>query len=214
MSNLCIMANSCRRRKNDTIFTPKPLALRMIEVCNITPEMKVLDPCYGGGVFYENFPECNKSWCEIDKGKDFFDETDRYDLIIGNPPFSMFSKWLQQTVKLTDRFYYIFGAMNFTDYRITEISKLGFNISRIDSFTVDYWFGGGFAVMFERRPDSIISVFGRFCCDVCGKRCNRGTTGFSFNECSPKPERKSRKKIKEIVESPLSSPVCASSANS
>lgn len=183
-------SNLCRVRKNDTIYTPKPLAIKMIEVCNITPDMKVLDPCYGGGAFYDNFPECDKHWCEIDKGKDFFDETERYDLIIGNPPFSLFTKWIEHTVKLTDRFYYIFGIFNLTPFRIIELAKLGFNITRFDIVTVDYWFGTSYAVMFERKPATIVNAFGRFFCDVCGKRCNRGAKGFSFNECSPKPEKK------------------------
>lgn len=197
MSGIVGQANSFRIRKNDRIYTPKPLAIKMIEACNITPEMKVLDPCYGGGVFYDNLPECNKSYCEIEKGKDFFAETERYDLIIGNPPFSLFTKWLDHTIKLTDRFYYIFGCLNLTNGRIDRLKTLGFNITRLDVFAVDYWFGNAYAIMFERTPTAIINSFGRFYCDVCGIKCNRGSKGFSFNECSPKPERKSRKKITE-----------------
>tara|TARA_R110000787_G_scaffold38287_2_gene96630 strand:- start:2459 stop:2650 length:192 start_codon:yes stop_codon:yes gene_type:complete len=47
-----------RQKANDVIFTPKPVAELMIKMCNIQPNDKVLDPSKGGGVFFDNLPEC------------------------------------------------------------------------------------------------------------------------------------------------------------
>ena len=58
---------------NDIIYTPKPVAELMIGLCEITSNMKVLDPSRGGGVFYDNLPDyCIKDYCEIEENKDFF----------------------------------------------------------------------------------------------------------------------------------------------
>ena len=77
------VSNSIKNRstKNDVIYTPKPIALKMISMCNITPDMKVLDPSKGKGVFFDNLPKCNKDWCEITDNKDFFKYNERVDLV-------------------------------------------------------------------------------------------------------------------------------------
>lgn len=202
MSSLNARANVSRVKKNDVIYTPKPVALRMIELCNITPDMKVLDPCYGGGVFYENLPDCDKHWCEIAKGKDFFSETDKYDLIIGNPPYSLWSKWIDHTIKLTDKFCYIFGYLNFTPFRIEELMQKGFGITHLTYVQVDWWFGSSVLAIFERNKPSIVQTLPRVFCDVCGKKCNRGTAGYSWNECSPKPGKKKKQTTATITVTP------------
>jgi hypothetical protein len=164
----------------------------MIGMCGITPDMRVLDPCYGAGAFYDNLPECRKSYCEIDMGHDFFDEAGRYDLIIGNPPFSLWSKWLEHTIKLTDKFCYIFGAMNLTPFRIDELETAGFSLVQLASVKVEYWFGTQWIAIFEKHRPSILTTLPtfRFNCDVCGERCLRGVAGRPMNACCPKPKRK------------------------
>ena len=96
-----------RKTANDVILTPKKLAEDMIKLCNIKSTDKVLDCSLGKGIFYNNFPECNKDWCEIEKGRDFFEYTKgkKYDWIIGNPPYSLWDKWLEHTCEITDKFY-------------------------------------------------------------------------------------------------------------
>lgn len=200
MSAVVSRVNECRVKKNDIIYTPKPVALKMIEMCGITPDMKVLDPCLGGGVFYDNLPPCDKHWCEIEKDKDFFSETERYDLIIGNPPFSLWSKWLEHTIKLTDKFCYIFGGLNLTTPRLLKLQSAGYGITKMCVLTVDYWFGNAFIVVFEKNKPSFVDVIPPVYCDVCNSRCNRGSPGYSYNECSPKPEKKPRKKNDAKIE--------------
>ena len=176
-----------KKSSNDIYYTPLPVARIMIEMCDITPEMSVLDPCFGGGVFYDNLPECKKEWCEIEKGKDFFSETKRYDLIIGNPPFSMWDKWLDHTMNLTDKFCYIMGIGNLTDFRVRNILSRGYGITKMHILKVNWWFGSQYIVVFEKNKPSIMTVEPkRVYCDICGKRCNRGLNGNDKNQCFAK----------------------------
>jgi hypothetical protein len=176
------IGDTCRKRKNDVVYTPLSLAKKMIEMCDITPDMKVLDPSVGEGVFYDNLPECTKHWCEITKGRDFFDETEKYDLIIGNPPYSIWTKWLEHTIRITDKFCYIFGAMNMTPDRIMKIQNAGFGITQMLMVDVRHWFAYSFAVVFERQKPSIMTVLPTIKCE-CGKSCGRGAKGKSPNKC-------------------------------
>lgn len=180
-------ANNIKNKtsKNDVYYTPYPVVKRMIDMCEITEDMEVLDPCYGAGAFFENLPKCNKEWCEIEKGKDFFNETKRYDLIIGNPPYSMWDKWIEHTMKLTDKFCYIFGVMNLTPIRLKQIMNNGYGMTKIEILKIDWWFGSSFLIVFEKYKPSIMSITSeRIYCDICNKRCKRGRGGNNVNECT------------------------------
>jgi hypothetical protein len=178
-----------RKVPNDVFYTPKSVVLEMVEMCNITPDMKVLDPCKGGGVFYDNLPECNKDWCEITDGKDFFDYKDKVDLVISNPPFSLWDKWLEHTCEITDKFCYIMGIMNLTDPRIRDLHKKGFGITAIRWCSVDWWFSRSIIIIVERNKPSIISVSPKVHYCECGRRCGRGLRGNNPNICFNKTEK-------------------------
>ena len=176
-----------RKEANDRIYTPKPVALKMIEMCNLKEGDTVLDPSYGGGVFYDNLPEyVNKEWCEIDKGKDFFEYDKKVDFIIGNPPYSTLNKWLDKTMDLTDKFCYILG-FNLTDTRLKKITERGYGITRMHIIDIDWWFGHSFIVLFEKNKPSIITAEPiKIICDICCRRCKRGRLGNKPNDCSNK----------------------------
>ena len=185
MSNKIGNTIKCRSKANDVIFTPKPVALKMIEVCNITPEMSVLDCSKGAGIFYDNLHPCNKSWCEIQEGKDFFDTKEKVDLIIGNPPYSVWDKWLEHTAKLTNKFCFLFGFLNLTRRRVKRMFDLGFGITYMHLLEVDWWFGRSFIVIFERNKPSIMSVDNApVLCDICNTKCGRGRNGRDLNVCT------------------------------
>ena len=192
-----------KQKPNDVVFTPLKLAKMMIELCDIQPTDKVLDPSKGKGVFYNNLPECNKSWCEITEGVDFFTLTDcrHYDLIIGNPPYSMWNDWITHTIKLNPkRFCYIWGTCNLTPKRLSVIRNAGYIITNFHLCKVDWWFSPSFIVLFEKgnEEDSVLSFTAKaFFCDICGKggegkkKCGRGRTRivdgvkkkYGMNEC-------------------------------
>ena len=184
-----LQSKEYKLKPNDIIFTPKPVAELMIKMCNIQPTDKVLDPSKGGGVFFNNLPECDKSYCEITEDIDYFEASGKYDLIIGNPPYSLWNKWLDKTMELTDKFCYIFGVMNLTSHRLKRIYEKGYVIKKFHILAVDYWFSMSFAVLFEKgEPNESVIDFSseRFYCDICGKRCGRGLKGNSYNECYAK----------------------------
>lgn len=88
----------------DVVYTPEPVALDMIDY--FKPNGRILDPCKGGGVFLDNLPD-GSEWCEITEGKDFLRFNDKIDWIIGNPPYSMFAKWIYHSMSLADNFVYL-----------------------------------------------------------------------------------------------------------
>tara|TARA_Y100000389_G_scaffold202052_1_gene246357 strand:- start:171 stop:749 length:579 start_codon:yes stop_codon:yes gene_type:complete len=182
------IGNAIQQRKtaNDKIYTPKTVALKMIDMCDLKEDDTVLDPSYGGGVFYDNLPEyVNKEWCEIEKGKDFFEYDKKVDCIIGNPPYSLWNKWLEHTMKLTDKFCYIFGILNLTDKRVRKIIDNGYGITKMHLLYVDWWFGPSYLVVFQKNKPSIMSVEpNRVLCDICNRRCKRGLNGNNPNECT------------------------------
>jgi len=166
-----------RKNANDIIYTPQPLAKLMIDLCNIKPNDKVLDPSKGAGVFYDNLPSCIKDYCEITENKDFFKYDKPVDIIIGNPPYSLWTSWLEHTIKLKpQKFCYIFGQMNLTIPRLKQIEKGGYNMSKIHLCKVWWWFGHSFVCVFEKtNKNSIMSYSKCFYCE-CGKSCKRGKT--------------------------------------
>ena len=171
---------------NDIIYTPKPVALIMIKLCKIKSGSKVLDPSKGGGVFYDNLPtNCIKDYCEITENKDFFDYNDNVDLIIGNPPYSLWDKWIEHTMKITNKFCYILGCFNFTDARVRKILNNGFGITKIHLLKIDWWYSPSYIVIFEKDKKSIISVENKvILCDICNGRCKRGRAGNNANTCT------------------------------
>lgn len=184
IKNIC---NKIKNRKtaNDVIYTPKPIVLKTIEMCDITKNMIVLDPSKGAGAFYDNLPECNKDYCEIQENKDFFNYNKKVDLIIGNPPFSKWTEWIKHTMELTDKFCYIMGCINFTDRRIKYIINNGYGITKFHLFKVDWWFAHSYIILFEKGKKSIITVEDNIIlCDICNKKCKRGRKGNDPNICS------------------------------
>lgn len=74
-------------KANDKIFTPKPIAAKIISLCPFEGGQTVLDGFKGGGAFYNQYPEnIEKDWCEIDEGRDFFDYRSPINWIVSNPP--------------------------------------------------------------------------------------------------------------------------------
>lgn len=173
-----------RNKPNDVIFTPLPVVLKMIEMCNITPDMNVLDCSAGTNkIFYNNLPSCNKYYCEILEDKDFFLETKHYDLIIGNPPFSIWTKWIKHTLTICDKFCYIMGNMNFSNSRLNLINDANFGLTKFHIVNIDWWFGSSFCLLFEKNKPSIITADNNIVLCECGKKCGRGKKSGSANLC-------------------------------
>jgi hypothetical protein len=88
----------------DIVYTPKEVVKDIMDW--LQPKGICLDPCFGDGAFFEQMPD-GADWCELRKGRDFFDYNKRVDWIIGNPPYSIFEDWLRHSFELANDVAYI-----------------------------------------------------------------------------------------------------------
>ena len=117
---------------NDVFYTPVEIAVEMMEMAELKPGDHVLEPCYGGGVIYNLIPDyCDKEWCEIEKGRDFFDYTGTPTHIITNPPFSLFTRFIEKMIELQPQtITLLFGCMNMSLPRINLLIDAGYTITK------------------------------------------------------------------------------------
>lgn len=95
-----------KKSDSDKVYTPETIAKIIINEFDLSG--KVLDPCRGKGAFYDNLPETvSKEWCELDAGKDFFEYNEKVDWIISNPPYSVFTRWLEHSFEIADNIVYL-----------------------------------------------------------------------------------------------------------
>jgi len=89
---------------NDVVFTPNHIAKHIIDMYK--PSGKCLDPCMGEGAFYNYLPE-DSDWCEITKGRDFFDYNNHVDWIVTNPPYSNFNEFMEHSFEIADNVVFL-----------------------------------------------------------------------------------------------------------
>ena len=119
---------------NDLVMTPVAVAKATIALYDIPSGSLILDPCRGDGAFYDNYPEdCDKQWCEITEGRDFFDRLNYADWIITNPPYSILDEFLTKSFEIADNIVFLIPLSKmFSSFRrIREILGYG-NIVSID----------------------------------------------------------------------------------
>lgn len=83
-------------RGDDVVLTPDWVAKEVVK--RFQPKGKILDPCSGEGAFLKYMPKAE--WCEIRKGRDFFEWKTKMDWIVSNPPYSIFRPFLLHSFTL------------------------------------------------------------------------------------------------------------------
>ena len=106
----------------DIVYTPDWVARDMVE--HFKPTGKILEPSCGDGVFLKYLPTAE--WCEIEKGRDFFAYNEQVNWIVGNPPYSVFSKWLGHSFDIAENIVYLIP--------LTRLFNSGFFIKRLLSW--------------------------------------------------------------------------------
>lgn len=102
MANKIVKANKTKiGGVNDKVYTPETIAKQLINLLPIKDTDMVLEPCMGVGSFYNNLPGI-KDWCEIDKGRDFFEYSTKVDWIVTNPPYSIFDQFVTHCFDISD----------------------------------------------------------------------------------------------------------------
>lgn len=111
----------------DKIYTPENVAKTIINLCPIKETDTVLDAFAGKKVFYDNYPKCIKSWCEIDDGVDFFEYKTPIDWIITNPPYSILEDVLKHSFEIAQNVVYLLPLSKLVSSmgRIRQISAYG-----------------------------------------------------------------------------------------
>ncbi len=118
-------------KSNDEVMTPDYLAKRVVEY--FRPRGKILEPCSGDGAFLKYFP--NAEWCEINKGKDFFDFNEKVRWIITNPPWSKIRDFLKHSMEISENVVFLMTINHlWTKARLRDIKEAGFGVRKIIMF--------------------------------------------------------------------------------
>jgi len=153
------IANQIKQRKtpNDKIYTPRRLAQHCISITPIEPGDFLLDAFAGHNAFYDLYPEGPKDWCEIDRGRNFFDWVKPVDWIITNPAYSILGATFEHSLEICRKgFGYLIGIHNLTPYRIEMANKAGFGLTGIHMCKVYDWFSMTLYVQFQKdKPNTI-----------------------------------------------------------
>ena len=103
MSQLSLLPQA--KTPKDVVYTNDEVAKDIIS--HFAPFGFLLDPCKGDGAFYNNFPDCQKDYCEIAEGKDFYNWNKKVDWVIGNPPYSIFHEFLKHAFSISDNVVFL-----------------------------------------------------------------------------------------------------------
>ena len=114
--------------RNDVVMTPREVAKSLIE--HFKPNGIILEPCSGDGAFLDYLP--NAEWCEVTKGRDFFEYEKKVDWIITNPPWSIFRPFLIKSLTVADNIVFLIPIVHFFGKaRLREIYKYNFGFKEI-----------------------------------------------------------------------------------
>jgi len=146
--------------ERDEYATPKWLAKECLKklAAVVEDEQSILDPCTGSGVWFRELGNfCNSNglsptklhYCEILEGLDFYKCTDNYDIIVGNPPFSQLTKWLNWSIQRSNNLIaYLLPASALNYKRLSMMEDFGFNLIAMHSFPNPKEWELGFAHFF------------------------------------------------------------------
>jgi len=145
--------------------TPPALAIELLKEVDILETDIVLEPFKGEGAFYDNFPVCQKEWCEITQGRDWLSHTTPVDWVVSNPPFKLtngakpenaFFKILFHYSKLVNKGIAFLGndycLSTLTPLRLEALKQQGLFIHKIVVCSVKRWRGRYFFIIFKKTP--------------------------------------------------------------
>ena len=118
---------------NDVVMTPDKLAFKIVDYFLPSMELiigKILEPCCGDGAFLKYMTGAD--WCEISKGRDFFDYNRKVNWIITNPPWSQIRSFLQHSMEVANDIVFLVTVNHiWTKARLRDIKEAGFGIKEI-----------------------------------------------------------------------------------
>ena len=156
--------------------TPQPLAKKLIETLDLVAGDTVLEPFKGEGSFYNELPDfVVKDWTEIEEGRDYHTNTNKYDWIISNPPFKLeteepdgtpskrvnaFWKLVLHYTNQAQKGIAFLGNDNcistFTPTRMKVLNKAGWYLHGVQICAVKKWRGRYFFLTFRKIENKSI----------------------------------------------------------
>ena len=145
----------------DQIYTPEPLAKALIGKIPAEAGDTWCDPCYGHGVFYNNFPAPDKVFYELELGKDYLKSGEKYDWVVTNIPFSKPKEFI---FKMAENCIKGFGilclANSMTATRLKKLETMGLYPNSVTILYVKEW-GFGYRTdfyVFTREKKEIETI--------------------------------------------------------
>lgn len=126
----------------DRIFTPEDIAKKLISKIPSDKNDSWCDPCYGKGVFFNNFPcdESHKDYFEIDLGKDFLLSNHKFDWVVTNIPFSKPKEFIFKMAESCNKGFGILCLANsMTATRIKKLQEMGLYINSVTTLYIREW---------------------------------------------------------------------------
>ena len=152
------------KKRNKTFhYTNENMVKDLIKIIPFRKNDIVLDAGSGKNkVFYNNIPtKCKRNECEIEDGKDFFDEFLKYDWLIGNPPFNIGWKFIEKASEISKKGMAFLGNINFfnslTPKRLEFLKEKGFTISKIHLVADKRWYGRYYFIIFTKDDNKVFS---------------------------------------------------------
>lgn len=139
--------------------TPAELALKLVDFLPITMEDTAYEPMKGEGAFYNALRQKTKQvdWAEIEEGKDYLDNNNKYDYICTNPPFQergSFWKILSKLIDQTNKCLAVLGnswcMSAITPRRLKWLEGKGFYLTSIVICNVAKWKNRYYFMIFTR----------------------------------------------------------------
>jgi len=146
-----------------THFTPETAVIDLLKLIPFESSDVALDPSAGvNKVWFNNFP-CQKEYCEIEEGTNFFEYAGKCDWIVGNPPFTDFVKYLMHSPSIANKgFAYLIGHSRInqvTPRRLSILESQGFYLSKLHVLTIKKWFGRYYFLVFSRSKNEGIGYY-------------------------------------------------------
>tara|TARA_R110000744_G_scaffold203771_6_gene322629 strand:+ start:537 stop:1022 length:486 start_codon:yes stop_codon:yes gene_type:complete len=154
-------------------YTPKDIAKELIKDIDFTNlEGKVLETCRGGGAFWDCIPDtCEKDWCEIEMGRDFFEYNENCAITISNAPYridisgvrtNIFNKWMNHQLEITTKeAWFLLNAKmwsSLTPVRLKKWEELGWKLCFLRILNIKKWYGRYYWICFSKTNPSIINI--------------------------------------------------------
>jgi len=146
-----------------THFTPETAVIDLLKLIPFESGDVALDPSAGvNKVWFNNFP-CQKEYCEIEEGTNFFEYAGKCDWIVGNPPFTDFVRYLMHSPNIARKgFAYLIGHSRInqvTPRRLSILENQGFHLSKLHVLTIKKWFGRYYFLVFSRSKNEGIGYY-------------------------------------------------------